>query len=290
MALLYMFRLAAQSILHEKWINLLSVLVVAACFAIISIVLFSVYNVEMATRKLTEEFSIMLYLKEDISPEESKNVIDMLKKDSAIKTVRYISKDEAMKELASALKDTAYVLEGFDKNPLPDSVEIRLDEKAVAPESVKILADRLRKINGVNEVEYGEKFLSSIYSIRKGVRTLGTVFTIIMSAGIIFICFSTVKILFHRKGKEIEIYKLLGAKRGFIRAPFIIEGAVVGLSGSLLALIGILSLYYMLMRFSLEIPLFQSLIFPANIFLFLPLAGLLLGITGATIAIGRIRY
>jgi len=91
--------------------------------------------------------------------------------------------------------------------------------------------------------------------------------------------------------EEIETYKLLGATKGFIRAPFIIEGAFIGLSGGLLSLLGILLVYYIVIfRLSHTIPIFNALIFPAHISFLLPPVGLFLGIAGAAIAIGRIRY
>ncbi|MEW6214491.1 MAG: permease-like cell division protein FtsX [Nitrospirota bacterium] len=251
----------------------------------------SVYNVDIATRKLPEKFSMMLYLKNNLSGEELENIINTLKKESAVEIVKYIPKDEAMKELKATLRDAEYVLAGLEENPLPDSIEIKLKKEAVGPETVKGLSDRLREIKWVDEVEYGEKFLSSIYSIKVGMKTLGLVFIMIMSGGVIFVCYSTVKILFYRKNEEIETYKLLGATKGFIRAPFIIEGAVIGFIGGLLSLIGILSLYYaVILQLSLAIPLFKAIIFPTDISLFLPLAGLLFGMTGAAIALGRIRY
>jgi cell division transport system permease protein len=124
-----------------------------------------------------------------------------------------------------------------------------------------------------------------------GIKTIGAILIIIMSAGTLFVCYSTVKILFYRKNREIETYKLLGASKGFIRAPFIIEGAVIGLSGGVLSLIGILILYYLvLLKVGLAFPIFKSFIFPLNMSYALPAAGLLLGITGAVFAIGRIRY
>jgi len=287
----YAFRLAIQSILHEKWINLLSMITIAVCFLIMAITALSVYNIDLATKTLPEKFSMMIYLKDNLSSEDSKNIINIVKKDTAIETVRFIPKDEAMKELKSFLKNTEYVLEGLDENPLPDSIEIKLKKEAVGPDSVKKLSERLKEIKGVSEVEYVEKFLSSLYSVKVGFKTLGMIFIIIISVGIIFVCYSTVKILFYRRNKEIETYKLLGATKGFIRAPFIIEGSVIGFSGGLLSLIGIVSLYYtIILRLSLTIPLFKSIIFPAHIALFLPLAGVTLGITGAAIAIGRLKY
>lgn len=291
MASPYAFRLAGRSIVHEKWINLLSILTMAACLLFTAITILSVYNVDVATKRLPEKFSMMLYLKDNLSPEELENIINTIRKDGAVKTVRYISKDEALKELEATLKDIRYVLDGLGENPLADSIEVKLKNEAVGPETAKRLAARLRGIGGIGEVEYGEKFLSSIYSIKVGMKAIGIIFVMIMSAGMIFVCYSTVKILFYRKNQEIETYKLLGAKKGFIRAPFIIEGAVIGLSAGLLSFIGILSLYYtIILRLSLTIPLFKAIVFPTNIAIFLPLTGLIIGMVGAAIAIGRIRY
>ena len=291
MAFPYAFRLAAQSILHEKWINLLSIFTIAAGLLFIAITVLSVYNIDVATKKLPEKFSMMLYLKDNLSREEIENIINTVRKDGAIETVKYISKDDALKELKAMLKDTVYVLDGLGENPLFDSIEVKLKNVAVSPETAKRLAAELREIKGVGEIEYGEQFLSSLYSVKVGMKTITILFVIVMSVGMIFVCYSTVKILFYRKNEEIETYKLLGATRRFITAPFIIEGAVIGFSSGLISLFGILLLYYtVILKHSLTIPLFKAIIFPINIALFLPLAGLLIGMTGSAIAIGRIKY
>lgn len=291
MALSYPFKVAASSILHEKWINLLSILTMAAGLFFTAITVLSIYNIDVATKKLPEKFSVMLYLHDNLSREQVDNIINTAKKDSSVLRVKFIPKDEALKELKSSLKDTEYVLDGLGENPLPDSLEIKLKSESIGPETVKKLTARFREIKGVNEIEYGEKFLSSIYSLRVGMQSVGIVLILMLSAGMLFVCYSTVKILFYRKNEEIETYKLLGATKGFIRAPFIIEGSVIGFSGGLLSLIAILSLYYFFFfKLSLSIPLFKAIIFPIDLSLTLPLAGLLLGITGAYIAIGRIRY
>lgn len=287
----YSFRLAAQSILHERWINLLSVLTIAACLLITAFVVLFVYNVDAFTKKLPEKFSMMLYLKDDLSGAGVENILNTVRRDDAVEAVKYIPKDEALKELKAELKDATYVLEGLEENPLRNSIEIKLKKNVLGPEAVKRLSTKIKAIEGVAEVEYGEKFLSTIYSIIMGIRALGIIFIAIMSVGVIFVCYSTVKILFYRKKEEIETYKLIGATKGFIRAPFVIEGATIGFCGGLLSLIGLLSLYYILfLKLSLSIPLFRTIIFPSQISLLLPLAGLLLGMTGAVIAIGRIRY
>ncbi|OGW38254.1 MAG: hypothetical protein A2Y97_04505 [Nitrospirae bacterium RBG_13_39_12] len=288
---MYAFRLAKQSILHEKWINLLSILTITAGLLFTSLTILSVYNLDVATKKLPEKFSMMLYMKDGSSQEELEDIINTAKKDPAVEKVKYIPKDEALKEFKATFKDTQFVLDGVGGNPLPDSIEVKLKNEAVTPGTARKLTEQLNKMKGIDEIEYGEKFLSSIYSLKVGMQTVSIIFVIIMSAGMIFVCYSTVKILFYRKKREIETYKLLGATKAFIRAPFIIEGAAIGFSSGILSLIGILLLYYVVIFRLINIfPLFKAIIFPVSISLFLPIAGILIGILGAAIAIGRIRY
>jgi len=291
MSMSYSFRLAVQSMLHDRWINFLSVLTIAVGLLFTAITLLTVFNISLATKDLPEKFSIMLYLKEDLSQQDIETLMKTARKDPSVEKVKYITKEEAWKELKVSLKNTDYVLEGVGENPLPDTLEIKLKSETISPEAVKKLTASLKAIKGVSEIEYGEKFLSSIYSLSMGIKTVGAILIIIMSAGTLFVCYSTVKILFYRKNREIETYKLLGASKGFIRAPFIIEGAVIGFSGGILSLIGIFILYYLVfLKVSLAFPIFKSFLFPINMLYALPAAGLLLGITGAVFAIGRIRY
>jgi len=287
----YAFRLALQSILHEKWINLLSVLTIASGLLIAALTALSLYNINATMKRLPEKVSMMLYLKDNLSREKAERIMDTVKKNASVDTVKYISKDEALKELKTVFKDASYILEGLGENPLHDLIEIRLKGEVVGPETAKRLASEMAKVEGVNDVEYGEKFLSSLYSFGIGMRAVGILFIIVMFGGVIFVCYSTVKILFYRKKNEIETYKLLGATKGFIRAPFIIEGAAIGLCGGLLSLVGILSLHYIVfLKLSLSIPLFKTIVFPLSLAPFLPLTGFFLGMIGAAVAIGRIRY
>ncbi len=277
--------------LHDKWINFLSVLTIAVGLLFTAITLLTVFNISLATKDLPEKFSIMLYLKEDLPQQDIEDLMKTARKETSVEKVKVITKEEAWKELKASLKNTDYVLEGVGENPLPDTVEIKLKSETISPETVKKLTASLKELKGVSEIEYGEKFLTSIYSLSMGIKTVGALLIIIMSAGTLFVCYSTVKILFYRKNREIETYKLLGASKGFIRAPFVIEGAIIGLSGGGLSLIGIFMLYYLVfLKVSLAFPIFKSFIFPVNMSFALPAAGFLLGITGAVFAIGRIRY
>ncbi len=173
MTLPYSFRIAVQSILHEKWINLLSILTIAAGLLFTSVTVLSIYNIDVATRSLPEKFAVMLYLNDSVSQREKDTIISAAQSDNAVEKVKFIPKDEALKELKTSLKDTGYILDGLGENPLPDAIEIKFRSESIGPEIVKKLTARLGTLKGVHEIEYGEKFLSSLYSVRKGVKTVG---------------------------------------------------------------------------------------------------------------------
>ena len=291
MSVPYAFKLALQSLRKDKWINLLSMLTIFAGLFIISLSFFIFYNIEAATRNLPEKFSLVVYLEDTLPREKVEEVVASFRSRREVASVTYISKEEAFRELKATLKNSQYVLEGIDDNPLPDSLQIKLRKDAMGSEPVRQFAEATKKIKGVSEVDYGEKFLSTLHNIKNGVRIVGIILAVILSTGIVFVCYSTVKILFYRRNDEIETFKLLGATKGFIRAPFLIEGASIGTAGGLTSLVALYLLQHLvILKMVASVPFFKTLLFPSSIFLSLPLIGMFLGISGAAIALGRLKY
>ncbi|HUO76877.1 MAG TPA: permease-like cell division protein FtsX [Thermodesulfovibrionales bacterium] len=287
----YSLRIALQSLWHEKWINFLSMLTIAMGLLVITLMVSTIYNINLFARKLPERFFIVAYLGDRVNEQQAQDIIASLKERNGIEKVKYISKAEALKELRTSLKDAEYVLEGLNENPLPASIEIRFKKEAMGPESVKTFVNSMKKIEGIEDVQYGEKFLLSIHSLKTAMETIGLILTLVTTSGIIFICYSTVKILFYRRKEEIETLKLLGATRAFIRTPFVIEGAVIGVVGGVLSMIVVITFYLSVFRqLSATLPIVRTVVFPAELFLPLPLIGLFLGITGSFIAMGRIKF
>ncbi len=88
----YAFTLAIQSMVREKWINLLSILTIASGLLIISLALFSVYNIDAATKSLPERFSMLLYLDKNIQKDRIESVIGSIRRNGAVLSVRFITK------------------------------------------------------------------------------------------------------------------------------------------------------------------------------------------------------
>jgi cell division transport system permease protein len=290
MALSYSFKSAFRSLYKEKWINILSAFTVASNLFIITLTAFFLYNIELIASHLPERFSIVAYFKDNLSQEETNVIVDSLKKRDDVLSLKYVSKEDAMDELKKTLGDTSYILEGLTENPLLSSVEIRLKKDFVTTDIVKQISDEIKKMPGIDTVHYGEKIAEAIHLLKRSINNMSIIIFLIISSGVIFVIYSTVKILFYRRKEEIEIIKLLGATKSFIRKPFLIEGGVIGFFGGVLVIIGALFFYFAVTyRLSMVIPMLKTLAFPLEILILLPITGTALGIIGSIIALGRLK-
>lgn len=276
---------------REKWINFISILTIATGLLMAAVAYLTVYNVKLAAGRLPERFSITVFLDDTLPENEAKAVAGAVKKLNSVKDATYMSKEEALYELKQTLADADYILEGLAENPLSASLDVKLTEGAVTSDTVRTVAEDIKKVKGVALVEYGEKLLSVIQTAQGYADTLGTGFLAVIGAGIIFVCYSTVKILLYRKRDEIEILKVLGATKWFIRGPFIIEGGLIGTLAGITASSGLVALKIFLFdQMTVTMPILKSLGAPPDILLILPFGGLLIGVFGALMAVGMIRY
>lgn len=289
--MLYPLKVALSGIWREKWIHLLSVLSLGTGLFLMAVAFLFVHNVAIATKKLPERFSVMVFLDDGLSKDRIDEIVGSIGHMDVVKEAKYISKEEALEELKKSMKDADYILAGLDENPLPSSIELVLDKGAVTGTSVDDLAGQLRGMKGVAEVQYGKKLLSAIQAVKDNSDAIGLALISALSAGLIFVCYSTVKILFYRKKEEIETLKLLGATKGFIKAPFLIEGGLMGLAGGAVSA-GVVSALQYVIHHELagSFPILTAVSIPQGILQYQLAAGLIIGVTGAYIAVGRIKF
>lgn len=291
MSLSYSFKSAARSLVKEKWINFLSVLTVASSLLMLIFVFLFLYNTHVLVQKLPERFSMVVYLKNNISQDDTQTLFENFKKRKDIEVAKYNSKERALEDLKEKLGTSRFLLEGLDENPLSSSFELKLTKKAALTQSaVKKIHDEIIKMPGVDDVYYGEKVVSTFHLVQRSIQNSSIIIFFAITFGVVFVIYSTVKILFYRRTDEIETLKLLGATRSFIREPFLIEGGIIGLLGGALGVLGAFIFYIgITYRLSSVIPLLNKLAFPLEMLAALPVAGLVLGIIGSAIAIGRLK-
>ena len=284
---------AFKSILREKWIYLLTILSIGISLLILSAFITITLNMDSLLTRWAKSFGLVVYLDDNLNREAESALKEFFENDPDIIEVKYISKGEAVEELKLILGSNARIIEELNENPLPSSLELKLKSELLNPSFVKRKAAQINIMTGVDEVQYGEKWLSSLNTISRIMKLSATFLGVAIFIAIIFITYNTIKIFFYRRNDEIETLKLLGATRGFIRLPFLIEGLIIGLIGGItgsFALFGIHSL--ILIKGTEFMPAIRAMIisFPLEVYLSVPLAGALMSFTGSLIAVGKIKY
>jgi cell division transport system permease protein len=276
--------------MKEKWINLLSILTVGASLLVSAMAIITIYNVEIVTRSLPEKFTMVVYLKDGLEPQDIQQLMGQLTGKEYVAGAKYISREQALAELKHALRDVTNVIEGLDENPLSGAVELKLKKGSVTGSSVKNISADIKKLPGVDDIYYEEKIAETVSLLKTSIENFSLMILGIIIFVVLFVISSTVKILFYRRKNEIEIIKLLGATGGFIRAPFLIEGGVIGFLGGLFATLGAAVFYFILTTsFSAFMPLLRTLIMPLEIIVLMPIAGIVMGVAGSLISVGRLR-
>lgn len=287
----YTIKTALSALWLDKWLNLLCTLTIATSLFLITVAMVAFFNVKQITSKLPSRFSVTVFLNEDLGQERIQAIIKQMQKHKSTKKLKYISPEQGLTDLRLSLDDADYILEGIEGNPLPPSLEVSVTRSAATTKGVERLVKDIMKIEGVDDAYYAPKLLRIISAASSYTNKAGVALIILLGIAGIFVSYATIKILFYSKQDEIRTLKLLGGTRGFIRAPFIIEGALIGGFAGFLSFGAFVSLYALVyLKLANMYPLLRELAVPIKLLPVMPFAGLTIGVAGALVAIGRIRF
>jgi cell division transport system permease protein len=185
--------------------------------------------------------------------------------------------------LERARKELGEFKDVFESDFLPASLDVKLRPGFRSPATVKNVAIRLRNYDFVDDVRYGEDWIRQLYRLRNIAGIVGLGLGVAFATVAIIIIGATIRMAMLSRAKEISIMQLVGATDGYIRRPFLIEGAVKGLAGGALALAMSWAAVQLVQRYLN----FQTVFFDARTALVGVACGLLLGLVGSALSVGR---
>ncbi len=236
----YILRQTAQSMFRNKMMGMASIGSVTAVLIILGYIVLLVLNINNAAMVTKEEFDeIAVYVIEEATDQEIKQLGTDISKIDGVLTVVYQPKDIALEQEKVKWGDEAYLLEGLRKNPLPNTYIVQLKDVKYSDYVIQ----EIKKSGFVEDIRYYQDAVKSLVSISAMLKNIGTVIIGILILISIFIISNTIKITVVFRRKEIELMQYIGATNGYVRGPFIIEGIVLGIIGSLIAT-GIIALSY----------------------------------------------
>ncbi|MFN8510449.1 MAG: permease-like cell division protein FtsX [Deinococcaceae bacterium] len=239
-------------------------------------------NLEKTLEGLEKEIEISVFLLDRADPKALTAEIESGKFPD-VAQVRFSSKEDILKQMS---QDLPSVQEGLEKNPFPNTLHVRLQD----PKNIETVAENIRKLDGVEDIEYGQSYVATTLRIIGSVRIAGYVLVLMLLLNSLMNILNTVRVSMFARRQEIDVMRLLGAKRSFIRAPYVLEGIFLG------SISGLVSVGFLYPGY-LAITSWLKEFFPAIVFtrldwaqmLLLSLVGLgfLVGLIGSWFAANR---
>ncbi len=265
-----------------------AVLIMTLTFIVGGLFLILSLGSSMTLKFFEQKPQIIVFFQDTKKEADILKLVDQLKQNPTVASVKYVTKQQALEIYKEQYRDDPMLLEMVSADILPASIEVSSQKI----ETLAELAKQLKKEADTKDIIFPEDVVNVLVAWVNTIRTVGLIMVILLATVSLFTVMTVVGMKIAFKREEIEIVQLVGATRGYIRMPFILEGAIYGIVGSMIGWgINVGLLFYAspylatLFRGIIAFPI--SPFFYVYFFLGMVCVGAGLGITASFIAINR---
>ena len=222
---------AFKSVVRNFSLSLASISCITITLIIVALAIIASFNVDNFTKEIEKDMTIVVFMDNESTDDDIKDAETRIKKLSNVEKYTYQSKVDVKEQMQSESDVFKAVLDEWDEDesPLKDTLQIKVKDVT----KIKDTANKIKNMDHVSVVRYGEgyvdKMVTAFSSIEKV--TYGIVVALIVVT--IFLIINTIKLTISARHREIEIMRVVGASNIPIKIPFIIEGMILGLFGSI---------------------------------------------------------
>lgn len=252
----YTMRQGVKNIKRNKMFSVASIATMAACIFLFGLFYSIVINFNYIVEKAEEGVAITVFFEEDTTQAQKNKIGEQLEAADGVLEVNYVSADEAWEKFQDDyFGESSDLAEGFKSdNPLANSDNYEVYMADVSKQ--KDVVSFAEGLQGVRKVNKSDVVAKTLTSVNKLVGYISVAIIAILLAVSVFLISNTVTMGITVRREEIAIMKYIGAKDGFVRAPFVFEGLIIGAIGAVIPLILLYFLYekaiqYILTKFSL---------------------------------------
>ena len=252
----YSMKQGVKNIGRNKMFSIASIATMSACIFLFGLFYSIVMNFNYIVDKAEQGVAITVFFNEDATQEQKDKIGEDLKKEDGVLEVNYISAEEAWNKFQDDyFGDSKEAAEGFkNDNPLANSDNYEVYMSDVSKQ--KQVVSYAEKLDGVRKVNKSDTVAKTLTSVNKLVGIISAAIILILLAVSIFLISNTVTMGITVRREEIAIMKYIGAKDGFVRAPFVFEGLLIGVIGAIIPLVMLYFMYdkavsYVMTRYSL---------------------------------------
>ncbi len=290
-ALGYFFGEAFTSLWRSRLVNAISIGTIAVSLFVLGAFLTVAGNLGDVVTKWTEKIQIIVYLEADIEDRVQASLENRLIEDPAVESLDLVDRAEALERFKTLFRDLSSLPEDLGENPFPASYEVNLRPGHQSPEEVQRLANVFVDVPGVQEIQYDLLWIERLATGVRLLRAAGAFLGGILVLAGIFTISNVIRLTVYAREDELDIMRLVGATRAYVKGPFVVEGMLQGgLGGSLAA-----GLLWLTLRWLAEDLATSELLgrtafaLPTEITMALVFGGMAVGIVGSLVSLRRVR-
>ena len=287
----YLFKEGYNNLRKHSSKTFSTMLIICATMLVLGIFIVLFQNVNANVKTVREEQGLQALIEDSATEEDIEYMRDELEQIPGVKSIEYLDKDKAFEDAKAIFEGQEYFLEGLSNvNIFPASFVIKFDR---VEDSQQVKAE-VEKIEGIYKVKYNETTIEAVVAISKIANIFLLGIGVVLLIVSIFIISNTIKLAVYSNKREIVIMRYIGATNRFIKTPFVVEGAIIGIISAIISFI-LISLAYVVLYASL--PQIGSSL---GVFGFIPytqiwyqiliayiVLGLFIGIFGSSISIRK---
>lgn len=282
---------AFKSVVRNFSLSLASITCITITLIIIASALLLSSNVKNFTDEIEKDVTIVAFLDSDVSDETRENFEIAIKKNLNVETFNYKSKSKVKDEMQKENETFSSVLSEWDdaSNPLKDTYTIKVNDV----KKIGSTAKEIENLDGVNSVQYGEGLVEKLVGVFDAIEKITVVAALALIIVTIFLIINTIKLTIFSRKREIGIMRLVGASNSRIKLPFVIEGIILGMIGSIIPIVVVVFGYTTMydyfggVLFSPVIKLVSPMPFVVNASLIILIIGMFVGMFGSARAVRR---
>jgi cell division transport system permease protein len=237
-------------------------------------------NIKNALQRVEERVEIRAFITDGTTVETITSAADEVAKYPQVLKVDVVTQAQALERARTELGEFKDV---FQSEFLPASLDVRLKPGFRDPASVRAVAAQMKELEFVDDVRFGEEWITQLYRLRNIAGVVGAALGLAFATVAIIIIGATIRMAVLARSREISIMRLVGATDAFIRRPFLIEGSIKGVLGGMMAL----GLTYFAMRVLEQYLHFETAFFDRRMAMLGILFGALMGLMGSAVSVGR---
>jgi cell division transport system permease protein len=236
-ALEYAFREGAASLWRSRGSSVFAVLAIALALIVLGSLLIVTWNAEQLLAQWASAAECSVFLRDDATSEQRGAIEDFIDRSGAATGREYVSKAEALVRFKREFSELAALTSGFDDNPFPASIEVRLRPEADRDGRADSMLKGLAAMTGVADTRYDREWLTRVGGGLQTVRSAGFGLAVLMAFAAAVTVATVVRLGLQGRHEELEIMELVGAPMAFIRGPFVAEGFLQGGVGAAIAIL-----------------------------------------------------